>query len=215
MTTLEKLQKFSNKHQELANTSTHGLGIILSIIALMLLVNWASEAQDMWKLISFSIFGTTLVLLYTASTLYHGAKTAKMKQFFEKIDHMAIYLLIAGSYTPFTLVTLRGAWGWTLFGIIWAIALLGIIYKMFFLGRWKRFSVILYVSMGWMAVVAVQPFFENLHTGGLILLGIGGLLYSLGVIFFIWERLPFNHAIWHLFVLGGSVCHFLAVGLYV
>ena len=139
LTTVEKLQKFSNKHQELANTITHGLGILLSVVALTLLIIWASETQDMWKVISFSVFGTTLVLLYTASTLYHGAKTEKTKKFFEKIDHMAIYLLIAGSYTPFTLVTLRGMWGWSLFGAVWGVALLGIVYKLFFFGKMETF----------------------------------------------------------------------------
>jgi hemolysin III len=179
------------------------------------LVTMAALYGDAWRVVSFSVYGTTLVLLYLASTLYHSCRSMRLKRFFKGLDHAAIFLLIAGTYTPFTLVTLRGPWGWTLFGLIWGFAVAGIVFETMFLGRFKRLVVVFYVAMGWLVVIAVGPLIDAFPIGGLWWLISGGLSYTFGVIFYVWKRLPFNHAIWHLFVLGGSVCHFVAIVQYV
>ena len=199
----------------MANSITHGIGIALSLAAFVILVVYASRQGDSWKIISFSIYCTSLVLLYTASTLYHSFSEPKLKHYLKIFDHSAIYLLIAGTYTPFMLVMLRDSIGWILFIIIWSLALMGVCFKFFFAHRFRILSTILYLAMGWMIVIAFKPMLNNIPEGGLYWLLAGGISYSLGVIFYLWKKLLYNHAIWHLFVLGGSICHFFAVLLYV
>jgi hemolysin III len=201
--------------EELANAMTHGLGAGAGVAALAILVTLAARQGDPWRIVSFSVYGATVVLLYLASTLYHAFQAPRLKFIFKGLDHEAIFLLIAGTYTPFSLVTLRGPWGWTVFGLIWGFALAGIIFETAFLGRFKRLVVVFYLGMGWMAVIAIKPLWAALPGGGLAWLGAGGLCYSFGVIFYLWKSLPYHHAIWHLFVLGGSVCHFFAILWYV
>lgn len=201
--------------EEVANSITHGIGMLLSIGGLVVLVSFASLYGNTWHVIAGSVFGVTLILSYTSSTLYHSIPQPAAKQVLKVIDHVAIYLLIAGTYTPFTLISLRGPWGWSLFGTIWGLALLGIILKTTMLGRIAGISTAIYLAMGWIVVVAAKPLLSSVATGGLVLLLLGGLAYSVGVIFFAWQRLPYNHAIWHLFVLVGSLCHFFAILFYV
>tara|TARA_R110000787_G_scaffold15088_34_gene46564 strand:- start:1713 stop:2456 length:744 start_codon:yes stop_codon:yes gene_type:complete len=201
--------------EHLADAITHGLGVVLSIIGLVVLVVRAALYGDTWHVVACSVFGTTLVLMYTASTLYHSIPLPRARGVLRIIDHSLIFFLIAGTYTPFTLVTLHGPWGWSLFGFTWGLAVIGVGLKIFFTGRYERISLSVYLLMGWCAIVAVKPLFNRLDTGGLILLGVGGLTYSGGVAFYLWERLRYHHAIWHLFVLGGSVLHWLAIYFYV
>lgn len=201
--------------EELFNSITHGAGLLLSIVALVLLIVFSSLYGSARHIVSCTIFGVTLILLYTASTLYHSFRSPRVKKFFKILDHSCIYLLIAGTYTPFLLVTLRGAVGWTLFGVIWFLAVSGVVLKMFFVHRFKIISTVAYVLMGWIIIFAIKPLVESLPSGGIVWLVAGGLAYTLGVIFYVWKKLPFNHAIWHLFVLAGSICHFFAVIFYV
>jgi hemolysin III len=201
--------------EEIANAITHGIGALLSIAGLAVLVSFAALYGDAWHVVSTSIFGATLVLLYAASTVYHSVWHHQTKLLLQRLDHCAIFLLIAGTYTPFALVNMRGPWGWTLFGVVWSLALLGIALQLFPRRRNERLSLILYLGMGWMAVAAIKPFLAGVETGGLILLLIGGLFYSLGVIFYVWRQLSYHHAIWHGFVLAGSSFHFFAVLFYV
>ena len=204
-----------SRKEELANSITHGVGIALSLAALVILVSFASMQGDPWKIVSFSIYGASLVVLYTASTLYHSFSNVKVKHYLKIFDHAAIYLLIAGTYTPFMLVMLRESIGWILFGVVWLLALIGMCFKLFFAGRFNVLSTIIYLLMGWMVAIAFKPMVEYIPGGGLYWLLAGGLSYSLGVIFYLWKRIPYHHAIWHLFVLGGSICHFFAVLFYV
>ena len=197
--------------EEIANSVTHGVGLCLSIAGLAVLVILASLRGTPWHIVSCSIYGSTLVILYLTSTLYHSVQSSKAKQWFKILDHCAIYLLIAGSYTPFTLVHLRGNWGWTLFGLIWGVAVLGIIFKLFYTGKFERISVTLYLLMGWLVVIVVKPLLLTLGLSGFLWIAAGGLSYSFGVIFYWFDRIAFFHAIWHLFVLGGSICHYFAV----
>ena len=201
--------------EEIANSVTHGIGAGLSIAALSILVTFAGLFGDAWRVVSFSIYGATLILLYLASTFYHSFQSPRLKGIFRVLDHSAIFLLIAGTYTPFTLVNLRGAWGWTLFGLIWGLAIFGILLEVFFMDRFKALTMVTYVGMGWLVVIAFKPLLSAFPVGGMVWLGVGGLTYTLGVIFYLWERMPFNHAVWHLFVLGGSVCHFFCMLFYV
>ena len=201
--------------EEIANAVTHGVGALLSIAGLAVLVSYAALYGDAWHVVSTSIFGATLVLLYAASTVYHSVWHLQTKKILQRLDHSAIFLLIAGTYTPFALVNMRGPWGWTLFGAVWFLVLLGIALQLFPRRRNERLSLILYLGMGWMAVAAIKPFVAGVETGGLILLLIGGLFYSLGVIFYVWRQLSYHHAIWHGFVLAGSTFHFFAVLFYV
>ena len=204
--------------EEIANSVTHGIGLLLSIIGLVVLVVLAKKIHGgAWRIVSFSIYGSSLVILYAASTLYHSFSfsSGRINYIFKIIDHSAIYLLIAGTYTPFTLVSLRGAWGWTFFGTIWGLALAGIMFKVFFVKRFLILSTVTYLTMGWLAVIAAYPILKNIPLGGIVWLVMGGLLYSVGVIFHFFDKLPFHHAIWHLFVLGGSVCHYFAILFYV
>lgn len=201
--------------EEIAHSVTHGIGALLSVIGLTLLVIYSSMYGDSWHIISSSIYGLTLITLYTSSTLYHAITVPDVKRFLQKLDHAAIFLLIAGTYTPFTLVNLRGGWGWTLFGIVWSIAIAGMIMELIVKRRYKRVSLGLYLGLGWIVMIAIDPMITHVETGGLILLLIGGLFYSLGVIFYVWKKLLYHHAIWHLFVLAGSAFHFFAVFFYV
>ena len=201
--------------EELANSLTHGLGAALSVAGLVLLVIRAAQHGDAWHVVSTAIFGTTLVLLYAASTLYHSLRGERLKHRLRKFDHAAIFLLIAGSYTPFVLVTLRGPWGWSLFGVVWGLAVAGMTIKFWLAGRFKLLSTLIYVAMGWLVLVAIKPLVAALPAGGMKLLVAGGLCYTGGAVFYLWKRLPYHHAIWHLFVLGGSACHWAAVFLYV
>jgi hemolysin III len=200
---------------ERLNSITHLLGSVFALIGLIVLVIRAALAGDPWKIISFSIFGITLVLLYTSSALYHSIHGAS-KPMLQKLDHTAIYLLIAGSYTPFTLVTLRGAWGWSLFGLVWGLAVIGILQDILFTKRKKILSVVIYLMMGWIAIVAVRPLARALPGAGMVLLVAGGLFYTIGVVFYALDKkFVYSHGIWHLFVLAGSMCHYFTVLLYV
>lgn len=201
--------------EELWNTITHGIGFILSLIALIVIIAVTWDKDDSTRMIAFTIYGSSLVILYAASTLYHYAKTEKMKYYLRIFDHSAIYVLIAGSYTPFALITLRNHGGLTLLAIVWGITAVGIIFKLFFTHRFNFLSTMLYLGMGWLAVTMYEPLVASLHPYALYLLVAGGLTYSLGTVFFLWDRLPYNHAIWHLFVMGGSICHFIALYYYV
>jgi hemolysin III len=197
--------------EELANSITHGLGLALSLIAAPVLVVSAAATDDPWRIVAASIYAATLVSLYLASTLYHAARTAEVKAVLRRVDHAAIYLLIAGTYTPFTLVTLRGPWGWTLFGVVWGLALAGVLLKSLFGARLPALSTVIYLAMGWMIVLAIRPLSQAVDPAGLRWLMLGGALYTGGVVFYVWERIRFGHAVWHLFVIGGSMAHFMAV----
>jgi hemolysin III len=201
--------------EEIANSVIHGIGFILAVAALSAMVFFSAMRGTAWHIVACSVYGTTLVLLFASSTLYHSLPWPRTKAVLKIIDHSAIYLLIAGTYTPFLLISLRGPWGWSLFGIIWGLALVGVVFKVFFAGRFKLFSTLVYIGMGWMAVVAIRPLYLGLPRGGLLWLVAGGVLYTAGTIFYLGRRIPFNHAIWHAFVLAGSLCHFLSVMLYV
>ncbi|KAB2891779.1 MAG: hemolysin III family protein [Desulfobulbaceae bacterium] len=210
METMELSPRYS-RGEELANSITHGIGVVFAICAMAILAVFASRYGDAWHIVSCSIFGAALILLYVASTLYHAVQRPKAKSVLRILDHSAILVLIAGTYTPFTLVNLRGPWGWSLFGIIWGLAVCGIAIETTRLRRYRAGLIALYVVMGWAVVAAVKPMLEHVEHGGLWLLLAGGLAYTGGVVFYLWRRLPFNHAIWHLFVLAGSVLHFFAI----
>jgi len=201
--------------EEKLNIFSHGLGVLLSIAALVLLVVRASLYGNVWHIVSFSIYGTSMVLLYSASTIYHNSKKPKIRLRLQIFDHAAIYVLIAGTYTPFTLVTLYGTTGWVMFGITWFFALTGIILKILFTGRFEIASTIMYVLMGWIVVFAIKPLIHNLPFEGLMWLFAGGISYTVGAVLYSIKRIPYNHAIFHVFVLVGSFCHFIAVYFYV
>lgn len=196
---------------ELANSITHGVGFALSIAGLVVLVAFAAVHGGARHVVACSIYGSTLVILYLASTLYHSIYHPQAKQVLQIIDHVAIYLLIAGTYTPFTLIALRGGWGWTIFGVIWGLAVVGILVKVLFVGRFKVVSVGVYLLMGWLCIVALKPLLANLPEGGFPWLLAGGVAYTVGVVFYAWKTLPYHHAIWHLFVMTGSACHFFSI----
>jgi len=200
--------------EEIASSIIHGIGIVLSIAGLAVLAVRAGPAGEARQIASVGVYGTTLILLYTASTLYHSVSIERAKPVLRQLDHAAIFLLIAGTYTPFTLITLHGVWGWTLFGIVWALALVGIALVMKRVEK-RGLVIALYVGLGWIGLLAIGPLVEKLPAGGLWLVFGGGVCYTLGVPFYLWNRLPFNHALWHLFVLGGSILQFFAVLLYV
>ncbi len=203
------------REEEVVNILSHAGGLILSVVALVLLVVRASLHGNSWHVASFSIFGVSLVALYGVSTAYHSAQNPKLRERMRVLDHAAIYLLIAGTYTPFTLITLKGAVGWVVFAVSWAMALVGMVLKLFFTGRFERLSTAMYVVMGWVIIFAIQPLVANFSSGGMFWLVVGGLSYTLGAGFFLLEKLKFNHALFHLFVLAGSVSHFIAVYFYV
>ena len=202
-------------HGERFNGISHLIGAALALAGMVVLVVLASLQGDLWKIVSFSIYGASLFLLYTLSTLYHSLR-GRAKQIFRKLDHVAIYLLIAGTYTPFTLVTLRGAWGWTLFGIIWSLAIVGIIVDSLHKEGSRVIQMVIYLLMGWLILVAMYPLVQALPKGGLALLVLGGVFYTSGMIFYaLDDRMNHAHGIWHLFVLAGSISHYLAVFLYI
>lgn len=201
--------------EEVVNSLTHGVGAALSIAGMTLLLAFASQDADPWKLVSFAIYGASLTLLYLASTLYHGFQHPRLKHLFNLFDHCAIYLLIAGTYTPFLLVNLRGPVGWTLLAIIWSLAIAGILFKLRFGERYKVVGLASYLLMGWLMIFASAELIANVERGGLILLGAGGLAYSIGVLFYLMKQVRFSHAVWHLFVLAGSLCHYFAIFHYV
>jgi len=200
--------------EELASSLIHGLGIVLSIAGLAILVAFAARGGDARHVASVGVYGTTLILLYTASTLYHSVPGEHVKSMLRVLDHAAIFLLIAGTYTPFTLISLHGAWGWSLFAIVWLLAFAGIALEVRGV-RNRRVMAALYVGMGWVGVVAIKPLAASLPAAGLWLLFGGGVAYTIGVPFYLWKRLPYNHALWHAFVLIGSVMQFFAVLCYV
>jgi hemolysin III len=198
--------------EELANALTHGVGLLASLIGMPILVLAALNRGERIAVIGMSVFGATLIALYAASTFYHAVPHPVLKQRLRVMDHAAIYLLIAGTYTPFTLGVLRGTWGWTLFGIVWTLAALGVLFKLWFgSGRFHRLSTAIYVMMGWVIVIAIKPLAQSMEHAGLYLLIAGGLSYTGGVVFYMDKRRSWTHPVWHLFVLGGSVCHYFAV----
>lgn len=197
--------------EELANTITHGIGIILSVAGLIVLTGLTWQKLSVWHFAGCAIYGVTQVILYTASTLYHGAQSPHLKQRLRQVDQMAIYLLIAGTYTPFMLVNLRGFWGYLLLTIVWGLALFGIVFKWIFADRYKFVTMSLYLVIGWAAIIAVKPILATVPLNGLAWIAAGGVAYMLGLIFFAWERLPYNHVIWHVFVMAGSGFFFLAI----
>lgn len=201
--------------EEIANSITHGVGVVLAIAGLAVLTAFASLFGTVWHIVSCAVFGATLILMYTASTVYHSVQHPRIKPVLRVIDHSSIFLLIAGTYTPFTLVNLRGAWGWALFGVIWAIAILGITLQVALLRRRTIVSVLLYSAMGWAIIVALKPLAGSVAPTGVLLLLLGGLAYTAGIVFYRWHRLPYHHAVWHLFVVAGSTLHFFAVLFYV
>ena len=213
--TIDQKKPVYTPEEETANIITHGIGAFLSFIGLVFMLVIAIRQQNLIKIIAASVYGVSLLFLYGSSTLYHYSNRKRTKDIFQLLDHTAIYLLIAGSYTPFTLIILPHPWGWSLFGIVWGIAIAGIVLKFFFINRFRYASTILYLAMGWIVIFAVKPLINNLPTGGLVWLFTGGLFYSLGVIFYLKRSIPFNHAIWHLFVLAGSISHFIAILRYV
>ncbi|MBB6635187.1 PAQR family membrane homeostasis protein TrhA [Cohnella thailandensis] len=203
-----------SRKEEVANAVTHGLGAALSIAGLTLLIVFASLKGTAWHVTSFTVYGVTMLMLYVASTLVHSFREGKVKDLFETFDHSCIYLFIAGTYTPIMLTVLRSPLGWTLFGIVWGIAVAGIVFKAFFTKRFLYLSTLFYVLMGWMVVFAWGPLQNAMSPTGLNLLIAGGVLYTLGTIFYVWRAFPYHHAVWHLFVLAGSVVHFFAILLY-
>ena len=201
---------------ELANAITHGLGLALALAGVPVLVYLAATRGTVWHVVGVSIYGATLIALYAASTIYHSFSIRTPdKRALRIIDHSAIYLLIAGTYTPFTLVNLRGPWGWTLLGLVWSMAVLGIAWKLFHVHRFPVVSTAIYVAMGWLALIALKPLAHAVPLSGLAWIFAGGIAYTGGIIFFGWQRYRFNHAVWHIFVMVGSICHYVAVARYV
>ncbi|WLQ15035.1 hemolysin III family protein [Hahella aquimaris] len=197
--------------EEIVNALTHGIGAVVSVSAVTLLIVFASLQEDPWKIVGVSIYGGALILLLLASTLYHGVQHPRAKFFLNLFDHCAIYLLIAGTYTPFLLVNLRGVLGWSMFGVVWGLALVGIVCKLCFHGRFKTIHLFNYLIMGWVGIVATPELMATLSSNAFAMIIAGGLAYTIGVVFYVWDRFPYAHSIWHLFVLGGSTCHYIAV----
>ncbi len=198
--------------REWANTLTHAVGVLLSLVGALVLLVAAVGSGDGWQITSAVVYSVTLILLYVSSTVYHGSNRRATLQ---KFDHAAIFLLIAGSYTPFVLVTLRGPWGWSLFGVVWGLAVVGVILKFWYAGRFKLASTLIYLGMGWLVLIAIKPLLVALPEAGFSWLVAGGACYSVGTVFYLWKRLPYQHAIWHLWVLGGSSAQWIAVYGYV
>jgi hemolysin III len=201
--------------EEKINIYSHAFGFVLSIVALILLESKAIRFGNVWHIVSFTIFGLSLIILYAASTSYHSATKPKLREKLRIFDHASIYILIAGSYTPFTLVTLHGTSGWVIFGVSWGFALTGIILKLFFTGKYDLLSTIMYVFMGWLIIFVIKPLINNLPTEGLIWLFAGGMAYTIGAILYSIRKIKYNHGIFHVFVLTGSFCHFIAIFYYV
>ncbi|MCM3761913.1 hemolysin III family protein [Alkalihalobacillus oceani] len=204
-----------SKEEELANAITHGIGVLLSIAALVLLIVFSSVHGTALHIISFTIYGVTMLMLYFSSTMLHSLPAGKLKNIFEIFDHASIYLFIAGSYTPLLFIVVQGTLGWTLFGIVWGLATAGIVFKIFFVKRFLFLSTLFYIGMGWLAIFAINPLIENMPFAGVVLLVTGGLCYTFGTIFYVWRGFRFHHAVWHTFVLAGSVLHFFMILFYV
>lgn len=202
---------YYRRKEEVLNVITHFFGFILSIAGLALLVTFASIYGNAWHVVSFSIFGSSMVTLYLASTLYHSARKKTLRKKLNVFDHSAIYVLIAGTYTPYCLVALNGVVGWVLFGIVWGLALAGIVLKLFYAGRFDLLSTIAYVAMGWVAVFAAKPLMQNLEGFSLLFLLLGGISYTIGAVFYSIRKLPYNHAIFHMWVLLGTISHFFSI----
>lgn len=200
-----------SKSEEIVNAILHGIGLGLAIAALVILIVFASLYGSTWHIVSFTIYGASLVILYLSSTLYHSLSHGRYRHLFQIIDHSAIYILIAGTYTPFTFVTLRGTLGWSVFGVVWGLALLGILFKAKYADRFVIFSTSLYIAMGWLLLFVLKPIVAGIGTTGTVFLFTGGILYTVGTIFYIWKLFKYHHAVWHLFVLGGSIFHFFTV----
>ncbi|WP_216827427.1 PAQR family membrane homeostasis protein TrhA [Alkalihalobacterium elongatum] len=200
-----------SKGEEIANAIIHGIGALLSIAALVLLIVFSSLYGTAWHVVSFTLFGSTMVLLYTSSTLVHSFPPGKAKDVFEILDHSSIYFFIAGTYTPFLFIAVKGALGWTLFGIVWGLAIAGTVFKSFFVKRFLHTSTVLYVLLGWMIVFAWGTLVQNVSSEGIAMLVIGGVLYSVGAIFYVWRGFYYHHAVWHVFVVAGSIMHFFSV----
>ncbi|MGI8314065.1 PAQR family membrane homeostasis protein TrhA [Halobacillus mangrovi] len=204
-----------SKREEIANAITHGIGAVLSLAMLVLLIVFASIEGNAWHLVSVTIYGITMLLLYVSSTLVHSFPPGKAKDLFEIFDHSAIYLFIAGTYTPILLVPLRSTLGWTLFGIVWGMAILGIIFKVFFVKKFVILSTIFYVLMGWLIILAWGPLTAEVPAAGITYLVVGGVMYSIGAVFYVWRSFTYHHMVWHLFVLGGSILHFFSIFFYI
>lgn len=200
---------------EIANALTSGLGVILSIVGASVLIALTALQADAREVVGVSIFGASLVLLFTASTLYHSSRRPEFRARYKILDHCAIYILIAGTYTPFMIAVLKGWLGWTLFGVIWGLAVVGIVLKLFFTGQHRMLSTLTYIGMGWLGIIPIVPLSRVLTTAALFWLIVGGVIYTAGTIFYHNQRVPHAHAIWHLFVLGGSMSHFMAVSVQV
>lgn len=205
------MSREQTQQEEIANAVTHGIGALLAVVALVILVVWSAMRGTVWHVVGFTVFGVTLVLLYFASTLYHSVTRTPLKKIFRKVDHIAIYLLIAGTYTPFCLTVLRGWMGWTFLGIMWGCALVGAVVKAVHLGGRDRLSTLLYLAMGWVGALAFKTLYEQMSGLGFSLMVIGGVAYSLGTIFYARSHVRYNHSVWHVFVLAGSIFHFFAV----
>jgi hemolysin III len=206
--------------EEISHSAIHAIGSHLgaAMLALMIVFGVQSGTHVIWKVVSGTVFGLSIILLYSVSSVYHALTNERAKQLMEIFDHMAIYLLIAGSYTPFTLVTLREAYpvtAWTVFGVVWGMAIIGVPIKIYTAGKWRKLSTLAYILMGWVVIFAIKPLLATMEIGGIILIVAGGLSYTLGTIFYLWRIMPFHHAVWHLFVLAGTICHYLCVQFYV
>ncbi|MBK5501360.1 PAQR family membrane homeostasis protein TrhA [Peribacillus sp. TH14] len=203
------------KKEEVVNAITHGVGVLLSIAALVFLIIFSVQKGSAWHVVISVIYGVSMLLLYVSSTLVHSFPAGKTKDLFEIFDHSAIYLFIAGTYTPIMLLVIQGTLGWTLLGIVWGVAVIGVVFKAFFVKKFLFLSTILYIAMGWLIVIAWGPLSAAMPSTGIQLLVAGGLLYTFGAVFYVWRGFPYHHAIWHLFVLAGSVAHFFAVLFYI
>lgn len=212
---MEKNNTFYETKEEKLNVITHGIGFLLSIAALVLLVVYASKEGTVWHITSFAIFGASLIVLYAASTLYHYTQNPDLRFKLNILDHSAIYILIAGTYTPFTLVVLKGWIGWTIFGLSWGLAILGIVFKVFYFGKFDKISTMAYVLMGWVIIFAIKPLIDSFPVNGLLWLLAGGVAYTVGALLYSIKKIPYNHAIFHICVLIGSFCHFMAIFFYV
>ena len=207
---IDKNKHMHSRREEIANSITHGLGFLLSIFGLFALLYYNNTENDIWRTVGFSIYGSSLILLYLSSTLYHSSRDSKLKKIFKRFDHSAIFLLIAGTYTPIVLIAMRDTWVVYLFVLIWVMTVFGIMGEFLFTQKLRSLQFIMYIAMGWMAVIAIKPLLR-LPMESFTWIITGGIIYSIGVIFYKWESIPFNHTIWHLFVLGGSISHFIAM----
>ncbi|MBP1969070.1 hemolysin III [Virgibacillus natechei] len=203
-----------SKGEEIANTITHGIGAVLSLAGLVILIVFSTLHGTGWHVVSFTVFGVTMFILYISSTFVHALPPGKAKDLFEIFDHSAIYLFIAGTYTPFTFIVIQGALGWTMFGIVWGLAIAGVVFKSYFVKRFLFTSTFLYIVMGWMVILGWNEIVDNLHINGVILLVIGGLFYTVGAIFYVWRGFKYHHMVWHLFVIAGTTAHFFCVLIY-